>query len=315
MCNSDSILLSAPTGTSYLWAGGETTQSKLISAQGLYSVSYLNDLNDLFTINFNVHGPTPFTFDLSSVNCDNEPAVVSVINASNTIYYTHWNLNPSADENPYTVPDSLGSAWLKVEVDDIFDCNSPVIDSVFIGAPIESPIADFLLLDSVICYDEVVPIFDLSLSNDTILYTWNYYDSLGNFSLLNTSYDTVPDWSFLGPNQTYGIGLVVENSSGCSDTLILDSVLHVLICFVENQENSISDLTIYPNPFTNFLRVNSSEEMIKAELYTITGIKLTEFKLNKSTVWMLDFIDYPPGSYILSVWGEMGHGSIKIVKI
>ena len=79
-------------------------------------------------------------------------------------------------------------------------------------------------------------------------------------------------------------------------------------------------LSCYPNPFTDELRLQLSQEFMrsrKIEIVNLFGQHIKTFSLDKITdrILSLDVHDLPPGQYILHIQNGKKTGSCKVVKL
>jgi hypothetical protein len=71
------------------------------------------------------------------------------------------------------------------------------------------------------------------------------------------------------------------------------------------------ELSIYPNPVVNTLKIISDDRIEKIEVYDVQGRKINIEKLKKN----LNFTEYSTGVYFLKVYTDKGISTKKIIKI
>ena len=78
---------------------------------------------------------------------------------------------------------------------------------------------------------------------------------------------------------------------------------------LENQV--INNIKVYPNPVKDRLNIESEDELIKTEVFTLTGQKMRQTTDNASSV---DMSALPAGNYILKVQTSKGVISKLVIK-
>lgn len=115
----------------------------------------------------------------------------------------------------------------------------------------------------------------------------------------------------LNTNNTDG-GLWVQNESQtvtiCSKPLMTAGTC--LNLSNNDFEYSINELEIYPNPVSDKLYINTSEEILKTVLFDVNG-RIINTKKNNKTV---DFSDISKGIYLIKIVTDKGIINKKIIK-
>ncbi len=69
--------------------------------------------------------------------------------------------------------------------------------------------------------------------------------------------------------------------------------------------NSSSSITIYPNPFTDYIMINKDGESIEnIRVFNLTGQLVKNYHYESSNYTTLDLVDLPKGIYMLSIYGK-----------
>jgi polygalacturonase len=77
-----------------------------------------------------------------------------------------------------------------------------------------------------------------------------------------------------------------------------------------------NSLHFFPNPAMDHVTITADNAISKAELFTLTGIKIKEENGNKTTQFLMDISSIPTGYYILNVQFENGISTaLKLMKV
>lgn len=79
-------------------------------------------------------------------------------------------------------------------------------------------------------------------------------------------------------------------------------------------EENLSKVSIYPNPTTNRVYINTSEVIDNITLYTILGQEVFSIK-GVGNGFELDLSNQPNGAYIVTLQTQGGIQSMKLIKI
>ena len=109
----------------------------------------------------------------------------------------------------------------------------------------------------------------------------------------------------------YQAYLVATNLVG-TDTIFFSSDLTVLPCLVGTEENLSSEIIIYPNPTSSYIKINHADKIGHIELTDLTGKILLSLKYNNDSG--LDLSDFPAGVYLLKCRGNNFSSTYKIFK-
>ncbi len=139
----------------------------------------------------------------------------------NTTNAISWNWNfengdSSNLQNPNIVFNTYDNFDVELTVTDINGCVSTITETDFIITDMLKP--DLSISDSIICDSDIIDFTDLSTSFFPITYyLWDFGDGQ-----ISTSQN--PQHQFVGVN-TFDITLSIENDQGCSEELILTSLI------------------------------------------------------------------------------------------
>jgi hypothetical protein len=79
-----------------------------------------------------------------------------------------------------------------------------------------------------------------------------------------------------------------------------------------NDETITKSITFYPNPFTDFLSIDSKIfELNKVEMYSITGMKINVIESNFESI---NTRNLSPGLYVLKIYTTKGTAFKKLIK-
>ncbi len=224
------ITLTATSGfTSYSWSGGGSTNTKIVSSNGSYTVTASNSCETV-TDNINVTFITPpsaITLPADLVICN--PLILSIPNqpSPNEILWS----TGAQNVNSITV-DSTANYWVSVS-----NLCGTFSDAIYVKKELP-PIADFSILKS-----GMFGVFTNKSQNISTSF-WEFGDD-------STSSATSPSHKYLTKG-TYIIKLTITNSCGEKsekiDSIVIDgnsSIANVLNPSYE----------FYPNPVSNYLNI------------------------------------------------------------
>ena len=82
---------------------------------------------------------------------------------------------------------------------------------------------------------------------------------------------------------------------------------------VEKINNRNGEVSVYPNPATNMLKVNYPSNSSKIEIYSVTGVKLAEYNSLNTNSSMINISELNSGLFFLKVLNDKNH-DIETVK-
>jgi hypothetical protein len=165
---------------------------------------------------------------------------------------------------------------------------------------------------------------------------WEITDMQGNMITADTLidepifqfYHTVPITDTMNvtailTNDSAGIACIIEDQLYWEETEVIPGVFIGRWEFVYGNvggnlgmdETEASTASVYPNPSNDIINISLDKgELIKIELYSMTGRLLFKQYLNSST-YTLNIGDYPSGSYLVRVFNQNNDvTNTKIVK-
>jgi hypothetical protein len=279
-CNS-SVTLKANSGfTSYSWSGGGSTDTKVVTSNGSFTVTASNSCETV-TDNINVTfivAPTSVSLPADTIICS--PLVLSIPNQPSPNQVL-WSTNSVS--NTITV-DSTATYWVSVSN----KCGT-ISDAIYVFKEL-APIANFDILKT-----GMYGVFT-NKSQQAKSVSWDFGDN-------TTSTLLSPSHLYLLKGR-YKVTLTVTNNCGdqavYSDSIIIDGNSSV----VNIEKNN---LKLYPNPVSNYLHVevnNISNGTYNAFIHDIYGriiwneeIQVANSKLNS----ILNMTSLSNGMYWLSI--------------
>ncbi len=172
------------------------------------------------------------------------------------------------------------------------------------------PRAAFSVSKNLICPDECIHFTDLSINSPT---SWKWTFAGANPGI---STDQHPDNICYNSSGTYDVELIAYNSSG-SDTSHITAYITVDPCSGINDRIASSQLSIFPNPFSNYFTVTNKNAFreVKVVVCDVTGRKLKEFNLDGGNTFQVNAEELPAGIYSLQVISENGNPvSKRLIK-
>lgn len=128
-------------------------------------------------------------------------------------------------------------------------------------------------------------------------YQWNLNDS----PLAN---QTTQTWN---PTQNGNYSVTVTDANGCENT---SANVNVIILSIDKVEEG--SITVFPNPFTSEVRINSNERIGDVSVFNALGEIVYSTKVNSNTV-LLNTSDFANGIYLIQMVGE-SNKTIGVIK-
>jgi hypothetical protein len=186
------------------------------------------------------------------------------------------------------------------------DSNNCKVDTTIKLLVTETPIFNILAPDTVLVNDTFNPTPSINQNQDH-LYFWEF----GN-PVIMLSNDYQPDVSFDSIGK-YSVKLTITNiKNGCGTSIGRKDSLVVKKVPTDINSNFF-DFKIYPNPTSNFLYVESDDQVFNASIFSITGKHLKSFKPTSSKA-ILDLTFIPEGTYIVLIETREGICAKRILK-
>lgn len=292
VCDNDSMVLNAPSGYSYAWNTGSTTQSILIDTSGSYIVEISDSLNNSEILPaFNLfHYPTPMLPhfpDSILLQCTGAFDICLEMPYSSSIYDRDYEWFRS------------GSNWANIPI--IFDINGLQTGTYFC---ISSNLCGIDTSGNIILQNGQ-PI--VSLGNDTTLcipnsllltagtniyhYLWQDGSTLPSFLATSTIADSLY------------FHVTKSDFQHCST---VDSILIVFdVCTSSSHTNLSENISIFPNPTMSnlFVSFNNNITIHTVNIFDMYGIKrrVNYFSIGKDAILELQTNDLTSGIYILEI--------------
>lgn len=124
----------------------------------------------------------------------------------------------------------------------------------------------------------------------------NHFNVKGNPKLLCIQVSDVDWWT---SNWKNSIDSFASFSQDCGYTLSIDD------------DFLSQNLTIYPNPFSNIISINSEVQLTKVEFYSILGRKVKEIDSNFNFISTTNLFN---GLYLVRIHSENGLATKKLIK-
>ncbi len=314
---------------SYSWNNSSSVDDIANLSSGQYCVTVIDFNTCSYDTCFVVNMDNPYNcnalFSFSSGTCPNCFSFTDLSSASGTIVDWFWdfgNGNYSTLQNPQQTFLDSGSFIISLTITTSDSCISSVTDTVYTNQNIQTfsvtgqVFADTVFLPSGTAQlfssnftETHPPFYSTQIQNGT--YSFSQVAS-GNYKLL-----VIPDApesgdfqpSFFGDKTAYGDAFVLA---------VYSNLVSVDIHLQPNS-NGISGIkniktSIYPNPFTNYLTIESQEIIQTVQVYSLTGELLFE-KTNLHSKTILFTPEIPKGLYLLHIKTEKSVSFLKISKI
>ena len=302
-CNSDSILLSAPPGFSYLWNNGNVSQDILIDTTGEFQVTITDSLGNSEVLPiFNSYGypipQLPHFPDMISTQCTGNfnvclemPFSDSIFDRSFQWYRSGWPSTSFVSE--YSFNGLPAATYYNVSSN---FCGTDTSGKyIFLNVP---PIVS-LGSDTTVCNPNTIL---LDAGGGSFNYLWQDGSNNQTFLASNTTTDSVE------------YSVVKTDFVGCSTT---DSILIVFeVCAGITNQSDKTNLTILPNPNTGIFRIDFNElypfdEIIITNTF---GNEISRTKYNGNSHLEIE-LNAQTGLYFVRIVQGNRIGIYKIVKM
>ncbi len=188
-------------------------------------------------------------------NCSNIPFEfndLSIPYNSDTIVSWNWSftgLGTSTDQNPTVLLDSLDFVDVQLLVESSDGCMDDTTISVEVST---APDVNFTFTE--VCLGGSTNFHDLSYEGDESIVNWSWNFDDGNTSTLE---DPVHSYADTGE---YQVQLVITDMAGCTDSIVQG--VEVFLCTSVSEVELRELISIYPNPVTDHLRIESDQYTI-----------------------------------------------------
>ncbi|WP_297088177.1 T9SS type A sorting domain-containing protein [uncultured Draconibacterium sp.] len=145
---------------------------------------------------------------------------------------------------------------------------------------------------------------------------WDVYPTVDSTNApVDTDNDGMPDdWELtngLNPNDSTDFRLITESGYTNLEVYLAELVGDEINTAVKQIEQKHSDISVYPNPFSNKLTIKSSGN-ITVEVYDLYGRKITESK-SLDPLHSINVDDWDAGFYLIRTTNESGAVNCKKV--
>jgi PKD-like domain/Glycine rich protein/Secretion system C-terminal sorting domain len=283
------VLDAGNAGAAYSWNTGGTSQTITVTATGLYQVSVTNSLGCTAsdTINVTINALPAVTLGNDIVQCGG--SVVLDAGSNGSTYF--W--SDASTAQTLTV---ASSGAYSVTVTDANSCsNSDTINVTIhpaVNVSASAPSANVCLADA-----------PLSLTGTPSGGTWNGPGVAGN--QFNPS--------VAGAGTHTLIYSYTDSLTSCSDTAQVQ--LMVDICLNTTDDLNINQITVYPNPVTDEIRIQSSSVLTSYVITDITGREVLSGRFVAGQPITINTGSLKAGTYILNtVNGSGTTNSTQFIK-
>ena len=304
-CENDSIVLTAPSGYSYQWNNGGTSQKINIETTGAFQVTIIDTAGNFEVLPyFNAYKysfPTqPHFPDLIFKQCSGNFDLCLEVPYSDTIYDRNfrwflsgvyssafaieWDISGLPEGTYYNVSTNLCGSDTSGNY--VLQNNSPIVN---------------LGNDTILCSNHSIA---LDAGSGLFNYQWQDGNNLQTYLATSNISDTI-------------IYFVKKTDlSGCSSSDTIQIIFE--ICSRINSSDQMELISVFPNPTKNnlFIHTNSSELIESIFIYNYIGqIEEVEYsQIRVNNYFELATNSYIPGVYILKVVTQNGNFITRFIK-
>lgn len=157
-----------------------------------------------------------------------------------------------------------------------------------------------------------VEVWDLSDGDPNKKKADLHYDNVGSFQtfLVDLSDKTNTNWDrivFFFDPQTE------PNADPSLDVFEIDDIEFGVFSTFSSKENNLTDFTVYPNPATDFVNINSADTIDSYRIYDLTG-RVVKRSSPYSNNFRIDVTSLNKGVYMVKLNSGDKTGSIKLIK-
>ena len=242
-------------------------------------------------------------FNVPNLNICEGEGITFTNTSSNATAYS-WNFGngtASSDVNPTAYYTQSGT--YTVELTALDGSNSDVFSQTITVSISQKPIADFTTSSPAVMPNSTIYFTNNSSNANT--YLWDFGDG-------TTSTDLNP-WHLYAGLGSYTVSLTASNGN-CPDS-VLTQIVEV-ISDVGVNENDLTSIKVYPNPFTNQIGIYGlNDKNVTIYLIDLNGkvVYSTQSK-GKKTVLLDDLDELAKGTYVLRVFTNNGIKNTLIIK-
>lgn len=330
-CTNDSAIFSTSVSyASYLWSNGAATSQTYLSTSNYISVQVIDNNGCKLTSNsyyFNADSITPVSICAVSVNIISTQNIiiwdgslpanidslilyreinsgnyqkVITVSATSNLSYHDFNVNPKIQNYRYKLQtkDSCGN----------LSALSPYHQTILLSI-------NQMLIGNTLNWTPYI---------GTNIIGYNIYrgpDS-NNFAVIDTvgaNMNSYTDYLVPAGQNYYMVEAKFASSCGTSPLITSSSLSNYVkstIIGIENVENNLFGVEIFPNPANSLIIIETKNNEIinKIKVYTTEGILVQEEKLSAPTV-KINITSLKSGIYILMIETESGVSSKKFIKL
>lgn len=196
-------------------------------------------------------------------------------------------LSSTTATNPYLFPSSSGTYTITLDATNVSGTTQVV---QLIPINVYQPAIAIASVNSTDLYLPIATAFFTNPSVNEGFHSWDFGDG-------TTSTDTDP-WHVYTTAGIYSAYLIVGNAGCENDTLFLEITIHEAVGL-----NSINAelITVYPNPFSNELTIQTTEEIQKFMLFDSQGRSNPVTAAKSTDGYSINMLDLAEGVYMLHI--------------
>lgn len=122
---------------------------------------------------------------------------------------------------------------------------------------------------------------------------------------------TYPLQMYIGQQIYLAFNESVNDNSIDGAALFIDNVEISTVAAITHEKNTF-DFAVYPNPATNYIKIESAKQIDQIKIYTASGILIDNTKVITNTA-ILPLKNYQAGVYYIQAIGKAGMSTQKIV--
>jgi hypothetical protein len=252
---------------------------------------------------------SPFNGDMHFVPNSPNTYVSTGVDATNQPTRIGFTYSFDGGSTWYTEPSILGtqitcSQWLNDSTGWLGSFNTVTSDGLFkFNGTLALPVSAFMTPDTLIVLGGKATFTNLSTGSPTT-YAWTFTGGSPSSSALKNP----PPVTYSTPG-SYNVKLVVTNGFG-TNTLTKTSYIHV--GGVGINEINQNDITVYPNPGKDYIKVQANSDIKEVYIYNVTGQLLLVQTVNAKKV-TLNVSGLNTGIYSLKAILDNGTITRKVV--
>lgn len=122
---------------------------------------------------------------------------------------------------------------------------------------------------------------------------------------------TYPLQMYVGQQIYLAFNESVNDNSIDGAALFIDNVEVSTVAAIPHEKNTF-DFAVYPNPATNYIKIESAKQIDQIKIYTASGVLIDTAKVIANTT-ILPLTNYQTGIYYIQAIGKVGMSTQKIV--